>query len=67
VIAPPPATLSVAVSREFGRWYWQLVEFGAESAVVQLHAHVAELGQVLPDAAEVLRSVIDRLAVAEAV
>jgi hypothetical protein len=32
-----------------------------------LHAHVAELGQVLPDAAEVLRSVIDRLAVAEAV
>jgi Tfp pilus assembly protein PilF len=61
----PPIAFSPAVNQEFVRWYWKLVEFGAEATVLQLHASVDALRSALPGAAEVLRSVIEKLAVAE--
>jgi hypothetical protein len=63
----PSVAVAAAANREFGRWYWRLVEFGAEPVVLLLHENVGALEQVLPDAAELVRSVIAKLAVAEAV
>lgn len=55
------------VSQEYIRWYRQLVEFGAESVVLQLHATVGALERVLPSAARLLQSVITKLAVPDLV
>jgi len=59
--AVPPGT---AVAQEFVRWYWRLVDFGAEPTVLQLHAEVDRLEKRLPEAARLVQSVIAKLAVA---
>ena len=63
----PAAAVAEEVSQEFVHWYWRLVEYGAESAVLQLHANVGMLERVLPDAARVAQSIIAKLAEVETV
>jgi Tfp pilus assembly protein PilF len=63
----PPSFALKAVEQEFARWYWRLVEFGAEASVLELHAKVGALERVLPLATQLLRSVFAKIAVAETV
>jgi hypothetical protein len=62
-----PLSRPEAINQEFTRWYWRLVEFGAEPTILQLHSAVGVLEAVLPAAAELLHSVMAKLATADAV
>jgi hypothetical protein len=63
-IDTPAAHATPAVGQEFVRWYWRLVESGAESTVLRLHDAVDQVTQVLPDASPMLQAVIAKLATA---
>jgi len=60
----PETEVSGAVGEEFGRWYWRLVDFGAEAVIIAIHERVDHLDRFLPAMANMVRSVIAKLAAA---
>jgi hypothetical protein len=57
--SPVPAQSESAVGQEFIRRYRQLVDHGAEAAVLRLNDQLASLATVLPSAAGLLRRVVE--------
>jgi glycosyltransferase involved in cell wall biosynthesis/predicted Zn-dependent protease len=66
-VRKPSSQLTKLADREFVRWYWRLVDFAAETTILQLHANVGSLEPVLPEAANLLHSAIAKLSTAETV
>jgi tetratricopeptide (TPR) repeat protein len=56
--SPLPAALEPDASREFLRWYRQLLQIGAADFVQQMHTRLKTLSPVLPSASAVLDAVL---------
>ncbi|HEY4246637.1 MAG TPA: glycosyltransferase [Lacunisphaera sp.] len=57
----PTAMLRPAVQEKFMKWYWRLVETGAEATVLKLLERADALAEILPDAGAKLQAMVKEL------